>query len=45
MGEKEKKVIAQINLISKRGNCAEVKRDKDGNYVVYEVQKKRTKVG
>lgn len=45
MGEKEKKVIEEIDTISKRGNSAEVKKDKDGNYVVYEVQKKRKKVG
>lgn len=45
MGEKEQKVIEEIDTISKRGNSAEVKKDKDGNYVVYEVQKKRKKVG
>ena len=43
--EKEQKVIEEIDTISKRGNSAEVKKDKDGNYVVYEVQKKRKKVG
>lgn len=45
MSDKEEKVIAQINDISARGNSAEVKKDKDGNYVVYEVQKKKKKVG
>lgn len=45
MSEEEQKVIEQINDISKRGNSAEVKKDKDGNYVVYEVQKKKKKVG
>ncbi|MBP3504883.1 MAG: hypothetical protein J6K43_00575 [Lachnospiraceae bacterium] len=45
MSDKEQQVIEQINDISKRGNSAEVKKDKDGNYVVYEVQKKRKKVG
>ena len=45
MGEKEQKVIEEIDTISKRVNSAEVKKDKDGNYVVYEVQKKRKKVG
>ena len=45
MGEKEKKVIEEIDTISKRGNSAEVKKDKDGNYIVYEVKKKKTKVG
>lgn len=45
MGDKEKQVIDQIDSISKRGNSAEVKKDKDGNYIVYEVKKKKTKVG
>ena len=43
--EKEKKVLEQIDTISKRGNSAEVKKDKDGNYVVYEVHKKKRMVG
>ena len=45
MSEKEQKVIEEIDTISKRGNSAEVKKDKDGNYVIYEVKKKKTKVG
>lgn len=45
MDEKEKMVMQQIKDISARGNSAEVKKDKDGNYVVYEVQKKKKKVG
>ena len=45
MSDKEQQVIEQINDISKGGNSAEVKKDKDGNYVVYEVQKKKKKVG
>ena len=45
MGEKEQKVIEQIDSISKRGNSAEIKKDKDGNYVIYEVQKRKRKVG
>ena len=45
MSDKEQQVIEQINDISKRGNSAEVTKDKDGNYVVYAVQKKRKKVG
>lgn len=45
MSDKEKKVIEQIDEISSRGHSAEVKKDKDGNYIVYEVQKKKKKVG
>ena len=45
MGTKEKEVIKQIDDISKRGNSAEVKKDKDGNYIVYEVHKKKKLVG
>ena len=45
MDEKEKMVMQQIKDISARGKSAEVKKDKDGNYVVYEVQKKKKKVG
>lgn len=45
MSDKEQQVIDQIDSISKRGNSAEVKKDKDGNYIVYEVKKKKTKVG
>ena len=33
MGEKEKKVIEEIDTISKRGNSAEVKKDKDGKEI------------
>ena len=42
MSDKEQQVIDQIDSISKRGNSAEVKKDKD---IVYEVKKKKTKVG
>ena len=45
MSDKEQQVIDQIDSISKRGNSTEVKKDKDGNYIVYEVKKKKTKVG
>lgn len=45
MGTKEKEVLKQIDDISRRGNSAEVKKDKDGNYIIYEVQKKKKKVG
>lgn len=44
MGTKEKEVLKQIDDISRRGNSAEVKKDKDGNYIIYEVQKKKKKV-
>ena len=42
---KDKKMIEEIKTISKKGNSAEVKCDKNGNYVIYEVQKKKKKVG
>ncbi len=42
--EKERKLIAQIIAISEKGNSAEVKRNQDGNYVVYEVKKRKTVV-
>lgn len=45
MTDKDQKMVDEITKISSRGNSAEVKKDKDGNYVIYEVQKKRTKVG
>ncbi len=45
MNENEKRMIEEINSISARGNSAEVKRDKDGRYVIYEVQKKKKTVG
>lgn len=44
MNESQMKVISQIDAISAKGNSAEVKKDKDGNYVVYEVKKKRTRI-
>lgn len=45
MEDRERKVMDQIKLISARGNSAEVKRDKDGNYIIYEVKKRKSKVG
>lgn len=43
LDDKDIKMVQEVNLISARGNSAEVKKDKDGNYVIYEV-KKRTVV-
>lgn len=45
INEKDIKMVEEIKSISDRGNSAEVKKDKDGNYVIYEVQKKKKKVG
>jgi hypothetical protein len=45
MAEKDKKLVEEIKRISSKGNSAEVKCDKDGNYVIYEIKKKRTMVG
>lgn len=43
--DKDKRMIAEIKDISARGNSAEVKYDKDGKYVIYEIKKKRKQVG
>lgn len=45
VNEFEKKMVEEVKSISARGNSAEVKRDKDGKYIVYEVQKKKKMVG
>lgn len=37
MSEKDQKLIRDINDIFTRGNSVEIKKDKDGNYVIYEV--------
>lgn len=43
--EKDEEMIRELKIISAKGNSAEVKREKDGSWVIYEVQKKRKKVG
>ena len=43
--EKEKALIDMINDISSRGHSAEVKKDRNGCYVVYEVKKAKELVG
>lgn len=45
MTDNQLKLIRQIDEISARGNSVEVKKDKDGTYIIYEVKKKKTKVG
>lgn len=45
MDLKDKRMLIELKNISDRGNNAEVKRDKDGNWIIYEVKKKKTKVG
>lgn len=37
--EREQKLLSKLKQISARGNNAEVKQDRDGNWVVYEVKK------
>ena len=37
MSEKDQKLIKDINDIFMRGNSVEIKKDKGGNYVIYEV--------
>lgn len=39
MGENDKKVLEAIKKIVNKGNNAEVKRQKDGTLVVYEIKK------
>ena len=41
--EREQKLLNKLKRISARGNNAEVKQDRDGNWIVYEV--KKTKAG
>ena len=38
--EREQKLLSKLKQISARGNNAEVKQDRDGNWVVYEVKNK-----
>lgn len=45
MDDKDSKMVAEVKSISARGNNAEVKQDKNGKWIVYEVQKKKKKVG
>lgn len=44
MALQDEKMVAEIKEISAKGNNAEVKQDKDGNWIVYEVSKKKKKV-
>lgn len=39
--EREQKLLNKLKRISARGNNAEVKQDRDGNWIVYEVKKQR----
>ena len=41
MSDGAEKMVAEIDRISAKGNSAEVKKNKDGKYVVYEIQKKK----
>lgn len=44
--EKDKRALQEMKRISKKGNNAEVKwQDKNGDWVIYEVQKKKKTVG
>lgn len=45
MTKKEEELVREINRIADKGNNAEVKRNKDGSYSVYDVKKKKVKVG
>ena len=37
MSEKDQRLVKEINDIFTRGNSVEIKKDKDDNYVIYEV--------
>lgn len=41
----EEKLIALLKKISAKGHNAEVKQDKNGTWIVYDVKKERTQVG
>lgn len=42
--EREKKLLSKLKRISARGNNAEVKQDRNGNWIVYEVKKTKAVV-
>lgn len=41
----DKRMVAEVKSISEKGGHAEVKKDKVGNWVVYEVNKKKIVIG
>lgn len=43
--EEDKRMVAMVKAISQKGSHAEVKKDKAGNWIVYEVNKKRNMIG
>ncbi|MBO4952274.1 MAG: hypothetical protein J6C99_05105 [Lachnospiraceae bacterium] len=43
--EDDKMMVAIVKAISERGSHAEVKRDRAGNWIIYEVNKKKRVVG
>ena len=45
MSEKDEKMVAELKRISAKGNNAEVKQNKNGEWIVYEVRKDKKKVG
>lgn len=45
MSVNDENMLKEVKEISKRGNNAEVKQEKDGTWVIYEVHKKKKKVG
>lgn len=45
VSEKEQQLIHRLKDISARGNNAEVKQNADGTWTIYEVKKKKEKVG
>ncbi|MBQ7644981.1 MAG: hypothetical protein IJS84_08155 [Spirochaetales bacterium] len=45
MTYKDIRMVEECRRIVDRGNSAEVKKDKDGSWIIYEVKKERKEVG
>lgn len=45
ISDDDKKMVAEVKAIAEKGSHAEVKKDRDGNWIIYEVSKKRKMIG
>lgn len=45
MTESDVKMLEEVKSISARGNNAEVKRDRQGRWIIYEIKKKKKQIG
>lgn len=45
MTDKDIKLVEECRRIVDRGNSAEIKKAKDGSWVIYEVKKERRQIG